>query len=145
MAANVTTKVNDLIARVATTEVKLERIEELLLEITARLPKPPAPPKPPKPMPGWPTSDGHNIGMNYNGEPTPCETVARGGQEWINKHDDGTWTDPFGQRRNANGEAIAHPGAYAPKPIGPQIDRQEQMTRTLVDRIALSFDKREEE
>jgi hypothetical protein len=124
-------------------KARLGQVEGELRQLKAA--QSPAPPKP-TPPPRWATQgDGHNIGMNYNGEPTACETIARGGSEWIMaRRENGDWKDASGIWRNSEGVAIAHPGAFTPRPIGPPHDYRHQLDAQIIDRIVDSFEEKEE-
>jgi hypothetical protein len=129
-------KIDDITARVAISEAAIEklqagqeRIEEILLRITARLP---APPQPPPPAPNL----HPNTGLHYNGEPSPSETASYG-ETWAKKHADGSVTIPgqgFGVRHTAEGRAIL-PGAEhePPRPIGPDRSPEHDMAVRLLD------------
>jgi len=137
-------KVDDAIARIAVLEVGFEKIQELLLGITARLPAPPPAPATAQKPPTWAPQGPH--GMDYNGTPSPEETVARGGDEWVRKNADGSRSlpgDPFGTTRNTTGELVTPGAPPAPRPLGPPLDRQAQLTNELIDR-AEAFDRNRE-
>jgi hypothetical protein len=150
---------DEAIARIAIAEIAIEklqagqeRIEALLLRLTASLPPEAAPPAEepePKPRPGHvlPGIDPNNpnLGGSYGGTPTPIETVARGGGEWARRHDDDTVTLPgqgYGIRHSREGRAIRPGAEHEPRPIGPPRDHQHDDAVRMLDRM---IEKQEKE
>jgi hypothetical protein len=74
-----------------------------------------------------------NVGMNYQGPPTP----SYGGESWIReRRPDGTWLDPnSGRLRYSSGEFVPI-GPPEPRAIGPERSPQhEQAVRILDDHL----------
>jgi hypothetical protein len=116
---------------------------KLLREMLERLspvptPTPPVSPKPPEP-PKWaaPQRDDLNIGMNYSGAPTACETVANGGQEWImGRRANGDWRDSSGYWRSSTGELLTRDPVADAAPRAVTADDYERVARVrLMDAI----------
>jgi hypothetical protein len=126
---------DEAIARIAVLEAGFEKIQELLLGITARLPPPPKPFEPPKP-PAW-AAQSDATGVAYSGEPTPPELAGagNGGLGGVITHPDGSRTIPgqgYGVRYDREGNAI-RPGPPEPRPQGPDHDRRHLLDVALMD------------
>jgi hypothetical protein len=112
---------------------RLDRLEQLLLKLTATEPAPPPPMQ--KPRPGWqlPGPAAEHTGQHYGGEPTPCETVATG-ESWAKKHPDGSFSYPGqgGRRFDSDGRDVSA-GHAEPRPIGPQRSAEHDLAVRILE------------
>jgi hypothetical protein len=102
------------------TDDEIAHLKAEIAELKAKhTPHPPAPEKPARP-PAWaPQTDGTNVGMNFQGEPSP----PSGGQNWIRaRRPDGSWFDPnINQWRYSSGGLI--PATIEPRPLAADDQR----------------------
>jgi hypothetical protein len=125
MVMTATEKIGRLEARNAALEERIKVLEAKL--------EPKPPPRVPE-VPKWAGSNSQDTGASYSGPPSVSQKGAAG-IAGVNPDAQGTWVDPFGQKRDSSGALIPHAIAamVERRPDGPLRSPQHEEAIRILD------------